>query len=402
MTRFSFKAVKASGEVFTGEREAESESALAHQLKQDGVTLVSVEKDKKKKGSRFNISFGGVKLRDKILFARNLSAMISAGLSLSRALSVIERQTKNRKFKEVLLSLEESIQKGKGFSQALADFPKVFPAIFVSMVHAGEESGNVAQALESLATQMDKSYQLQRRIRGAMMYPSIVVSVMVLVGIAMLIFVVPTLTATFKELSITLPLSTRIVIGVSDFFKDNIILSFSIIVAVIAAFIASLKRPTTRRMFEFLMLRVPIIGTLIKETNAARTARTLSSLLVAGVEVVGALSITEDVVQNSYYKAVLAEAGTRIQKGSPLSVSFLEHEHLYPVLVGEMMSVGEEAGNLPEMLQRLAEFYEGEVEQKTKDMSTIVEPFLMVLIGVVVGFFALSMISPIYSISSGI
>jgi type IV pilus assembly protein PilC len=402
MARFSFKAITSSGEVYTGRREAEDEHTLARQLKQEGNTLISVEAHDPKRGMRFNISFGRVKLRDKILFARNLSAMISAGLSLSRALSVIERQSRNKKFQKVLRGLQERIQQGKAFSQSLGDFPDVFPPIFVSMVHAGEESGNVAQALESLAIQMDKSYQLKRRVRGAMMYPSIVISVMALVGVAMLIFVVPTLTSTFLELSIELPLSTRIVIGVSDFFKNNLFLALGIIVAFIAGMVLAWRRPKSRRVFEFLLLRIPIVGTLIKETNSARTTRTLASLLVAGVEVVAALGITKDVLQNSYYRNVIAEAETRIQKGSPLSAPFLEHEHLYPVLVGEMMSVGEEAGNLLEMLRRVAEFYEDEVEQKTRDMSTVIEPFLMVLIGAVVGFFALSMISPIYSISSGI
>jgi type IV pilus assembly protein PilC len=405
--KFTFKAIRDSGETYTGTAEAADRYALAHNVKEEGATLVSAEEMRAaRKGPRtllgVTFSFSKVKLRDKVLFARNLAAMLSAGLALSRALSVLERQTHNRRFKEVLEGIRGKIQQGRSFSEALQDFSDVFPPIFVSMVRAGEEGGNVVQALENLAIQMDKSYQLRRRVRGAMLYPSIVIGAMVIVGVVMLMFVVPTLTETFVELEIELPLSTRLVIGVSDFFQNNTLLALGIFLAFVVFVIVGVRRPRTRRLFEFVLLRVPIIGGLVRETNAARTTRTLASLLTSGVEVVTSLGITKDVLQNSYYRAVLSDAEERIQKGSAIAAPFLENDKLYPVLVGEMMSVGEEAGNLPEMLLRVAEFYEGEVEQKTKDMSTIIEPFLMIIIGMAVGFFALSMISPIYSISSGI
>jgi type IV pilus assembly protein PilC len=162
------------------------------------------------------------------------------------------------------------------------------------------------------------------------------------------------------------------------------------------------KSKKGRRIFEYVILHIPVISTIVKETNSARTTRTLSSLLSSGVEVVNTLSITGEVMQNSYYKEVLKRSGKDIQKGLPLSKAFMENEKLYPILVGEMIAVGEETGQLSDMLYQVAEFYEGEVDQKTKNMSTIIEPFLMIFIGIVVGFFAISMISPIYSISAGI
>ena len=235
-----------------------------------------------------------------------------------------------------------------------------------------------------------------------MIYPAIVVIVMLSIGVLMMIFVIPTLTKTFKELKAELPTSTKIVMGMSDFMANHTILAVAVMFGSIFGFMSILKTPIGQRVFEWIIIRLPIIGGMVKETNAARTARTLSSLLASGVDVVGAIIITTDVVQNSFYKQVLAEAASRVEKGRPLSEVFIEREDLYPILVGEMIAVGEETGQIAKMLEQLAVFYENEVEQKTKDLSTIIEPLLMVVIGGAVGFFALAMIAPIYSISDSI
>lgn len=405
MPTFKYKAKRKSGEVYEATLEAENKYSLYDFLREEGSTLISYEE----KGSSFfkrfekvNNLLARVKLQEKILFARNLGAMIDAGLSLSRAISVMERQTKNKKFKEILKDLEERINRGQPLAEALAAHGDTFPPIFVSMVGAGEESGGLADSLKVISDQLEKSYTLKKKVRGAMMYPAIIVSVMVVIGILMLVYVVPTLTSTFEELGVELPKTTQAVIFVSDFLSNNIILSVVIIVVLGLGVWLGMRTPKGKKAFEWTILRIPVIGSLVKETNSARTARTLASLLSAGVEVVNALSITREVIQNSYYKDVIKEAEDSIQKGRVISDIFSEHEDLYPVLVGEMISVGEETGKLSEMLKELAKFYEKEVEQKTKDLSTIIEPFLMVVIGVVVGFFAVSMISPMYSLVSGI
>jgi len=270
------------------------------------------------------------------------------------------------------------------------------------MVKAGEESGRLAGALRTVALQMEQSYQLKRKIRGALMYPTIVITAMVIVGILMLIFVVPTLTQTFKELNIDLPLSTRIVIAVSDILSRYSIMSLTALVAVIVGLVAFSRTKNGRKAWSTTVLHLPIISTLVKETNAARTARTLSSLLSSGVDVVSALKITGDVLQNTRYRDIIREAEKKIQKGEQVSGTFTAHEDLYPPMVGEMVAVGEETGKLPDMLLQIAEFFEGEVAQKTKDLSTIIEPLLMIVIGIVVGFFAVSMISPTYSLVGGL
>ncbi len=408
MTLFNFKATNSSGEVYEGTREAPDKFALYRDLRKEGSVVLETS-DQSAKKSFFSFSFlkkgiggGSIKLNDKIVFARNMSSMLEAGLALSRILSVMERQSKNQRLKAVLVEINEQVKAGKTLSEALKDFPKIFPPIFISMTRAGEESGSLAESLKVLASQMEKTYLLQKRIRGALIYPGVILSLMVVIGVLMLIFVVPTLTATFNEVHVALPLSTRIVIGLSDFFRFHIILALVVLAAVGTGFTLMIKTKRGKRTFDYLVLRIPVIGVLVKESNAARTARTLSSLLTSGVDFVIAMEITMDVMQNVYYKQVLSEAREIIQKGDPISQVFTKYEKLYPAFVGEMLSVGEETGKTAQMLLGVAVFYEDEVDQKTKDMSTIIEPVLMIIIGLAVGFFAISIISPTYSLVNSV
>jgi type IV pilus assembly protein PilC len=221
---------------------------------------------------------------------------------------------------------------------------------------------------------------------------------MILIGILMLIYVVPTLSSTFEELEIDLPRSTQFIINLSDFFQNNIIFLGLILAVVVFGLYYALKIPIIEKGRDWFLLRIPVVSVLLKEINTARTTRTLASLLSAGVPFVRALKITEDVVQNVYFKDVIKEAGKNIQLGLPISKVFREAEQFYPVFVSEMMAVGEETGKLAPMLLKVANFYEDEVNQKTQNISTIIEPVLMIVVGIVVAFFALSMLTPMYSL----
>lgn len=339
---------------------------------------------------------------DLVLMTRNLGSMLTAGLPLSRALSVIERQSRNPRLREVMSDIRAGIQKGEQFNEALETHPKVFDDLYIAMVKAGEESGKLAEALKILSTQMERSSNLKKKIRGAMIYPAIVLVIMGIIGVLMMIYVMPSITDTFKKLEVDLPVMTQVLISISDFMVAHTLLVLSGMFAAIIGFIYFLRTRLGKVIFHFFILYLPVIGNMVKETNSARTARTLASLLTAGVDVIRALNITEDVVQNIYYKPVIREAAEKVEKGTALSEAFIKHDKLYPVFVGEMMLVGEETGAVGDMLNQLAVFYENEVEQKTKDLSTIIEPILMVVIGGTVGFFALAMISPIYSLSDSI
>ncbi len=403
MSHFTFKAKKTSGEIYKGEKDVKDRYELYKILKESGDEVIDVKEKSGKGFSIRNISISlpfihSIKTQEKINFARNLGSMITAGLAMSRALNVMERQTKNKELKKVLTSLQKDISEGKTLSQAMASYKNIFSSLFISMVSAGEQSGSLSESLRIVGMQMDKSYALQRRVRGAMMYPSIIMLAMAIVATLMLTYIVPTLMKTFTELNVNLPASTRFILFISTMFRDHGLLVLSALCVIVGGFIMISKTVKGRSVIDFAILKIPIIGNIVKEVNSARTARTLSSLLNSGVDVVESVRITADVIQNVHYKAVLEKAGAAIQKGDPISKIFTENEKLYPLFLGEMMNVGEETGKIGEMLLAVAVFYEDDVDQKTKDMSTVIEPFLMVFIGAAVGFFAVAMISPMYSL----
>ena len=401
---FSYKAVKKDGTHYEGTLEAPDKFALYKKLHEEGDTVLEARENGKRSSMKsfLNFSFGGAKMADRIMFAKNLAAMLKAGLPLARALTVLERQMTGKVWKPIFTSLSESLSKGTSFSAALALFPKTFSSLFVSMVAAGEESGSLAQSLLIVGEQLEKNYILQKKVRGAMMYPAIILGVMVVIGIMMLVFVIPKLTETFKAFGADLPFATKIVIWVSDFFAAHyIVIVIGLIFIVLGTYLFSKSKPGKRVLGRF-FLKMPIIGTITKEINSARMSRTFSSLLSSGVEVVTAIKITAEVVQNVHYKEMLMKTADDIQKGSTIQSLFMPRGDLYPSFVSEMIGVGEETGTLSKTLFEVAIFYEAEVDQKTKDMSTIIEPFLMVFIGIGVGFFALAMISPIYSLSNNI
>ncbi len=405
MPLFHYKILTKEGNTVEGSMEAKDKFALYHTLKEDGSTVVSAVEEEGEKKSFFSFSlpfFGSkVKMHDKIVFAKNLSKMIDAGLSVTRSLAILERQSK-KQFKKILGELNTSISKGNTFSDSLKNYPEVFSTLFVSMVRAGEESGNLSLALQNVGLQMEKTYQLNKKIKGALMYPTVILSLMVVIGVLMMVYMVPTLTETFVGLGVKLPLSTRIIIAISNFLKSYFVFVIIGVILGTFSFIAALRTQKGKRISDFFSLHFPMIGEIVKQVNAARTGRTLSSLLSSGVDIVVAIGVTKEVIQNSYYKEVLDKVQDAIQKGDPISNIFSDNNKLYPLFVGEMVSVGEETGKIGEMFLSVAVFYEDEVDQKTKDMSSIIEPILMILIGIGVGFFAISMLGPTYSLADAI
>ena len=386
--------------------EAASRFAVYDQIRNEGGFVTAI---KEQAGfgleslAKYNISIGtGIKRAEIVRTAKNLSAMLSAGLSISRALSVIERQSSNKHLKAVATGLAESVKKGSSFNEALALYPDVFPDIFVAMARAGEESGSLADSLLVVALQMERSEELVRKIKGAMIYPAIVITAVLIVGILMLIYVVPTLTSTFTSLGVQVPLATRVIVALSDYMVAHVALVLATLLTVIIAGYVFLRSRIGSRLLLATALHLPVIGELVRETYTARAARTLSSLLTAGVPVLDALSITKAVVHAEAFAKVVEEAEVHVKKGELLSTSFSEHTNLYPILMSDMLAVGEETGKVAEMLKQIAEFYEDDVAQKTKDLSTIIEPVLMIVIGIFVGIFAVAMIAPIYQLSSAI
>jgi type II secretory pathway component PulF len=337
-----------------------------------------------------------------IAFAKNLSAMLAAGLPLSRSLAIIIRQSGSAELHRVVEDIEKKVQGGMPFYEALRRHPAVFSELFVAMAKSGEESGTLAAALGVVARQMTNMHELVKRVRSAMIYPGIILGAVVVIGLFMLIFVVPTLASTFSELGVDLPFVTVIVVELSRFVVANVFPVIGSIVLIVAAVTFFLHSNLGARLFMRVALHLPVFGELMRETYSARAARTLSSLVASGVPLLTALSITEEVVGHPVFAQILNEACVRVQKGDALSTIFADHHDLYPYLFSDMILVGEESGKLAEMLGRVAEYYEADVAERTKDLSTILEPALMLFIGLLVGLFAVSMIGPIYSLTSEI
>lgn len=384
--------------------EAPTRFDVYEQIKGEGASVASLNEWKRFSFSslaRFNISFGtGIKRMDIVRTAKNLSAMLTAGLSISRALSIIERQSSSKYLKKIAAGLSESIKKGSSFHEALAAYPAVFPELFVAMARAGEESGSLADSLTIVATQMEHSEELIRKIRGAMIYPAIIITAVVIVCILMLIYVVPTLTSTFTSLGVKVPLATRVVVALSDFMVAHLMVVILALVAFVVGGIAFVRSRFGSNVVITIALRLPVIGELVRETYTARASRTLSSLLSSGVPILEALAIAKEVVHADAFANVVEEAKEHVRKGELISSSFAKYPNLYPLLMSDMLAVGEETGNIADMLKQIAQFYEEDVSEKTKDLSTIIEPVLMLLIGAFVGVFAVAMIAPIYSLSS--
>lgn len=402
MPVFYFRAKNLSGAEIEGRREAADRYELASNLKKEGYFLIGQKEETKKESVlKFVSILRRVSIQEKMMFARNLGVMAGAGVSLIRGLDVLSRQTGNSVWRDTLQKLAQAIKKGQTLSQSMEDYPKFFSPLFRSMVKAGEVSGKLEEALRLIAQQLERDYDLRRKVRGAFAYPLIILAAMLIIGILMMVYVVPTLIDTFKELGVELPATTKLVVGVSSFIINHWILTLLAALSVFSAAVMLASSQKGKEFFSAVFLKTPVISGLMKKINSARVSRTLSSLVSSGIEIVEALQITEGVVRSPKFKRVLNLAREEIQKGNPVSRAFIENRDVFPLLVGEMMSVGEETGKFSEMLFKLASFYEEDVSESTKSLSTIIEPALMIAIGIFVGFFAISMIQPLYSISSG-
>jgi len=411
---FVYKAKNLKGEEVNGQKEAADKTDLAHLLMKEGLFLISTESletDKtylksNKKNIFKNIlilkdKFLSVPLSEKMLFARYLSLMVSAGISLNDSLRILAEQTQNFTFKKILFDLQNEIQKGNMLSKGLEKYPNVFSELFINMVRMGEVSGNLDAILASLAEQLKKENDLKSKIQGALVYPLVIILAMFGVGIFMMVKVVPTLTAIFKDMNINLPASTQFLIFISDNLVKN--LKFFVIGFIVLIIGGSLffKSKSNRHIFDSLILDLPLIGGIAKKINLARFSRTFGILLSSSLPIVDAIIITSNTLTNNNYLNVLRKAAEAVKKGEKLNETIKLYPKIFPLVITQMIKVGEETGALDEVLKKMADYYEEEIDVISKSLSSIIEPILMVIIGIVVGYFAIAMIQPIYSLMAG-
>jgi len=385
--------------------EAADQQHLALILKEQGFLLIKAELKKEgivQNKIDFSLFEGGISLSDKMMFTRNLQVMISSGLNLPKALQTLAKQTKSKKFRKALVDIAGQITRGKNFSEALKNYPEIFSELFQNMIKVGEETGGLDNALNILSRQIEREYELKSKIKSALIYPAVIICSMLGIGVLMLIMVVPKLSQTFDELGVELPVSTKIVIGIGNFLAQNWLFFIVIVVFLCILFYFLSKKPKFKKAIDLVSLKAPTISALIKKTNSAYTVRTLSSLIAAGVPIVKSLEIVSGSLDNSYYKEAILDVAEKVRKGEKLSAAFDVHQDIYPLLVLQMLQVGEETGESSNILGRLADFFEEDINNETKNLVSVIEPVLMLIIGATIGFFAISMVQPMYSMLGSI
>lgn len=405
MPKYIYTAKGYSGETKGGEITAKDEKALAQQMRGEGFVLTSVKLIEEQQVGvevKFLDRFQTVPLKEKMMFARNLGIMVASGLPTPRAVNNLAKQTKNKRFQKILSDIFEEVQAGKSLSEGLAKYPGVFGELFINMVRVGEIGGNLEEVLDIVATQLEKEHDIVGKVRGAMIYPAVILTVMAGIGVVMLTYVLPKLLGVFKDMNAELPPLTKMIIGISDLFSQHSILVLVSFVVLAIFGKLFLQQPIGKKTLSFITVHVPVIKNIIIKMNCARFARIYSSLLKSGINAIDALKIISNTLTNYYYRKALEKSIEDIQKGVPLSKIISGYPDLFPVLVPQIIEVGEETGKTESVLLKLAEFYEEEVSSITKNMSSIIEPVLMVIIGVAVGIFAVGMLQPMYSLMDNI
>ncbi|MCA9376206.1 MAG: type II secretion system F family protein [Candidatus Doudnabacteria bacterium] len=404
MPQFSYVAHAKDGSVQKGTLLAKDRGELSSTLRSQGLLLISADEDGKKGslGSK-NIKIpglSGVKMTERVLLTRHLQIMIKAGLSITHALQILEEQTENTVLKEIISDVKTRVERGQTLTDSLKEHPKVFPPFYTSMVAVGELGGTLEETLDDLAEQLKKDYELVAKVRGAMLYPVVILSVMLVVAGVMIVYVLPQLVDIFRDVDADLPITTRALIGLSDFVQQYGFFVLIGIVLFVVLLVAWRRTEQGKRAFHWTFIHFPLFGDVIRKVNLARFANTTSILLASDISIVETFKIVRDVVANVYFKDIMTGSAEQVKKGVAISEALgtEEAEALFPPVVRQMVSVGEQTGTLDSVLADLGEFYEKDVTRTTDNLSSIIEPVLMVILGAAVGIVAVSVISPIYSL----
>lgn len=397
MSTFAWKAVDAVGAQSTGVTEAETRNSVIEQLRQKGLVVIEV-KDKQTSKELTIPGMGGVKSTDLTIMTRQLATMISSGMTIMRALMIIEQQTENKKLRETLQEVGGDIEAGLPFSDSLGRHPKIFSPLYVAMVRAGETGGVLDTSLLRVSDQLEASDSLKRQVKSAMVYPIVVFVFSMAVLSAMLLFIVPQFAMIFKDLGGELPKLTQYTVAASDALKGSWYLVFGGMFGGIIGFKKWKATPGGRRVWERFTLRIPMkIGTIVQKIALARWSRTLSALTGAGVPLLLALDVTGKTSGNIVIEDTMDQVITSVKGGGTIAGP-LRTSTVFPSMVTHMVAVGEETGQMEEMLSKVADFYEDQVDAAVKSLTSIIEPIMIIVIGAIVGFVVISMYLPMFEV----
>jgi type IV pilus assembly protein PilC len=398
MPVYQYSVRDATGAMRTGTSEAENQDILKKRLQEQGFTVADVKQTGAGKKAKPGGGWGKVKLNDLSIFCRQFSTMIDAGVSLVRALDVLGEQTQNPKLKRILREIQTEVESGQTLSKSMQKYPKVFNNLFIGLIRAGEVGGVLEESLQRLSHFLEKDMELRRKVKSALTYPVIVVIVAILIVLGLCTFIVPKFIELFKDLGVKeLPAPTQFLMDFSDFLKTRWWMG---LIGIAVLFWSIKLFGTTRvgrRVLDRVKLKIPVFGKLSHKICLARFSRTLSTLLVSGVPILQAMETVAGTVGNSIIAEAIMNARARIREGDRINEP-LEKSKMFPPMVVHMISIGEESGALDQMLSKIAEFYEGEVEAQLQSLTAAIEPVMIVFLGICVGFIVVSLMLPMVSV----
>lgn len=337
-------------------------------------------------------------LQDKLMFTKNMAAMMNVGITINEALKILGDQARSVNQKRMYENIQERIQSGQNFASSLRKYEAVFSEVFVNMVETGEASGTLEDVFEYLGVQLEKEYDLRKKVVSAFIYPAVIIGITILMMFGIVVFIMPRISSIFTSFNVVLPLPTRIMIGTSDFILNHPLKTVALFFGSIAIGFVLWKSKTLKPLWGRLMLHVPVFGTLLKYVYLAVFSRTMNSLLQAGVPITDGLKISSNMMSNAVYKKAILLTRDKVEQGGKIGESFQEFPHLFPPVVSKMLHVGEITGSLESTTGHLAELYEREVDGITKNLSVLLEPILLVFMGIMIGGIAISIILPIYQL----
>src|SRR5690242_2648274 len=396
MAGFAYTAISIEGLETVGEVHAPDLESAREQLRIRGLLAQTLRELPASGTDGLSTTFKKIKPRSMQVFSRQFATMVEAGLNIVASLVILEQQTDDPYLAEIIAELRADVEGGLLLSQAMARHPKVFNDLYVSMVQAGEASGMLDNVLDRVADQIEKETKLKRRVKGAMIYPTVVFTFATLVLVAMLMFIVPIFAKIFTELHGQLPFLTRVVVNASDLLRARWYIIFPLVICMVWGTLRYKKSESGRRKWDQIKLRIPLkIGEVVLKITMARLLRTLATLVAAGVDIIKALEISGSTAGNWLVEKALTEARIKVQEGVPIAEP-LTNDPLFPPMVSQMVKIGEETGELEKMLSKIADFYEDEVDSAIQSLTSIIEPIMMIGVGMMVGVIIIAMYLPMF------
>ena len=399
MANFAFKALDLAGASTRGEIEAGDKQAVAAQLRSKGLIVVDIEELVPASAGDILARFKRVKADELVIATRQLSTMVNSGMSLLRSLYVIEEQTENDKLREIFVEVRKDVEAGLALSDALRKHPDIFNDLYVAMVQAGETGGILDNTLVRVAEQLEKDAALRRQIKAAMVYPTMIASFAFIVLFALVAFLVPVFEKIFKDFGGDLPAITKFTVWLSHMATERFYVIFAVIFGTVWAFRTWKNSDTGRMQWDRLKLKFPMkIGDIVQKVALARFSRTFSGLIAAGVPMLEAIDITGKTSGNKVIEKAMDDVRESVKKGGSLTAPMMEVPEAFPIMVTQMIGVGEETGALETMMTKVADFYEEQVEAAVKALTSILEPIMIVVVGAIVGFIVIAMYLPMFKV----